>query len=37
VSIGYEFHDAETVSLYLEESLTFHAHTAEAAVALRYP
>jgi uncharacterized linocin/CFP29 family protein len=37
VSIGYESHDAHTVSLYLEESLTFHAHTAEAAVALRYP
>lgn len=37
VSIGYETHDADRVSLYLEESLTFHAHTAEAAVALRYP
>ena len=37
VSIGYDSHDAERVSLYLEESLTFHAHTPEAAVALRYP
>jgi len=37
VSIGYESHDAQQVSLYLEESFTFHAHTPEAAVALRYP
>jgi uncharacterized linocin/CFP29 family protein len=37
VSIGYESHDAESVALYLEESLTFHSHSPEAAVALRYP
>ena len=29
--------DAEDVELYLEESFTFHAHSPEAAVALRYP
>ncbi|TNC24168.1 family 1 encapsulin nanocompartment shell protein [Amycolatopsis alkalitolerans] len=32
-SIGYLSHDAETVQLYLEESLTFLVNTAEAAVA----
>lgn len=37
LSIGYESHDATSVSLYLEESLTFHAHSPEAAIALRYP
>jgi uncharacterized linocin/CFP29 family protein len=37
LSIGYESHDATSVSLFLEESLTFHAHSPEAAVALRYP
>jgi uncharacterized linocin/CFP29 family protein len=37
VSIGYEHHDADVVDLYLEESLTFHAHSPEAAVALEYP
>jgi uncharacterized linocin/CFP29 family protein len=37
VAIGYDSHDAENVLLYLEESLTFHAHSPEAAVALRYP
>jgi uncharacterized linocin/CFP29 family protein len=37
VAIGYESHDAESVALYLEESLTFHSHSPEAAVALRYP
>ncbi len=37
LSIGYENHDAGSVSLYLEESLTFHAHSPEAAVPLRYP
>ncbi len=35
-SIGFKSADAETVSLYIEESLTFHVHSAEAAVALRY-
>lgn len=34
-SIGYEAHDAETVTLYLQESFGFHAATPEAAVALR--
>ncbi|HET9172208.1 MAG TPA: family 1 encapsulin nanocompartment shell protein [Actinospica sp.] len=34
VSIGYLTHDAETVRLYFQESLTFIAQTAEAAVAL---
>lgn len=37
LSIGYESHDATGVTLYLEESLTFHAHSPEAAVRLRYP
>ena len=34
VSIGYLSHDAETVQLYLDETLTFLCYTAEAAVAL---
>ncbi|ONM48379.1 family 1 encapsulin nanocompartment shell protein [Nocardia donostiensis] len=34
LSIGYLRHDAETVELYFQQSLTFHAYTAEAAVAL---
>jgi uncharacterized linocin/CFP29 family protein len=34
VSIGYLDHDAETVRLYFEESLTFIPQTSEAAVAL---
>jgi uncharacterized linocin/CFP29 family protein len=34
VSIGYDRHDAETGSLYLQESFSFHVATAEAAVAL---
>ena len=34
VSIGYLSHDAETVRLYLEETLTFLCYTAEASVAL---
>jgi uncharacterized linocin/CFP29 family protein len=34
VSIGYLDHDAESVRLYFQESLTFLAQTAEAAVAL---
>ena len=33
VSIGYSSHDATSVELYVEESLTFLVHTAEAAVA----
>jgi uncharacterized linocin/CFP29 family protein len=36
-SIGFASHDAGGVSLYLQESLTFRVHTAEAAVALVYP
>ncbi|MFC4032266.1 family 1 encapsulin nanocompartment shell protein [Streptomyces polygonati] len=35
VSIGYLGHDADTVELYFQESLTFLVHTAEAAVALQ--
>jgi uncharacterized linocin/CFP29 family protein len=34
LSIGYRSHDADVVSLYLEESFSFHVATAEAAVAL---
>ncbi|MGY4648334.1 family 1 encapsulin nanocompartment shell protein [Mycobacterium sp. URHB0021] len=34
VSIGYLSHDAETVQLYLEETMTFLCYTAEASVAL---
>ncbi|GAA5043843.1 family 1 encapsulin nanocompartment shell protein [Nocardia callitridis] len=34
LSIGYLSHDAETVQLYFQQSLTFLAYTAEAAVAL---
>ncbi|QVI23225.1 bacteriocin family protein [Nocardia tengchongensis] len=34
LSIGYLAHDAETVQLYFQESLTFLVYTAEAAVAL---
>lgn len=36
VSIGYTSHDATSVSLYLEESLTFRVNTPEAAIALVY-
>jgi uncharacterized linocin/CFP29 family protein len=36
LSIGYLSHDAERVTLYFEESLTFSNDTPEAAVALRY-
>jgi len=36
VSIAYVDHDAESVRLRLEETLTFRALTPEAAVALRY-
>jgi uncharacterized linocin/CFP29 family protein len=34
LSLGYVSHDAEVVSLYLQESFSFHVATAEAAVAL---
>ena len=34
VSIGYLSHDADTVALYLEETMTFLCYTAEASVAL---
>ncbi len=34
VSIGYLTHEAETVHLYMEETLTFLCYTAEASVAL---
>jgi uncharacterized linocin/CFP29 family protein len=34
LSIGYESHDAESVHLYLEESISFRVATPEAAVAL---
>ena len=38
VSIGYLSHDADTVQLYLQETLTFLCYTAEASVALTpYP
>jgi uncharacterized linocin/CFP29 family protein len=36
-SIGFAQVEREAVELYLEESITFHAHSPEAAVALRYP
>ena len=36
LSIGYLSHTAETVTLYLEESLTFRLLSPEAAVALTY-
>jgi uncharacterized linocin/CFP29 family protein len=35
-SIGYSSHDAEGVTLYLEESVTFRAISPEAAIALVY-
>lgn len=34
VSIGYLSHDAQSIQLYLEETLTFLCYTAEASVAL---
>jgi uncharacterized linocin/CFP29 family protein len=34
VAIGYDRHDAQTVTLYLQESFSFHVATPEAAVAL---
>ncbi len=36
LSIGYQGHDATSVQLYLEESLTFQINTPEAAVHLAY-
>lgn len=35
-AIGFEAADRDTVDLYIEESLTFHVHSPEAAVPLRY-
>jgi uncharacterized linocin/CFP29 family protein len=35
-SIGYLDHDADSVRLYLEESMTFHALSPEAGIALTY-
>jgi uncharacterized linocin/CFP29 family protein len=37
LSIGYLSHDEATVALYLQESMTFLAYTAEAAVAVAVP
>jgi uncharacterized linocin/CFP29 family protein len=37
LSIGYLSHDADTVQLYFQESLTFLVYTAEASVALGTP
>ena len=34
LSVGYESHDAEAVSLYIEESFSFRVLTPEAAVAI---
>ncbi|MBV8787983.1 MAG: encapsulin [Mycobacterium sp.] len=34
VAIGYSSHDAETVQLYLQETMTFLCYTAEASVCL---
>ena len=34
LSVGYDYHDADNVYLYLEESFTFRAITPEAAVVL---
>jgi uncharacterized linocin/CFP29 family protein len=34
VAIGYDSHDADTVNLYMQETLTFLVYTAEASVAL---
>ncbi|GAB3396398.1 family 1 encapsulin nanocompartment shell protein [Humibacter soli] len=34
LSIGYASHDAQNVSLYLEESLSFRVNTPEAAIAI---
>jgi uncharacterized linocin/CFP29 family protein len=35
-SIGYTHHDAHTVDLFVEESMTFRAHAPEAAVVLAH-
>jgi uncharacterized linocin/CFP29 family protein len=35
ISVGYEAHDLDTVTLYLEESYSFRVLTPEAAVAIR--
>jgi uncharacterized linocin/CFP29 family protein len=35
-SVGYLEHDADRVRLYLEESITFRAHSPEAGIALVY-
>lgn len=37
LSVGYESHDTETVSLYIEESYSFRVLTPEAAVAITPP
>jgi uncharacterized linocin/CFP29 family protein len=37
LSVGYESHDTETVSLYIEESYSFRVLTPEAAVAIAPP
>jgi uncharacterized linocin/CFP29 family protein len=37
LSVGYESHDSETVSLYIEESYSFRVLTPEAAVAIAPP
>jgi uncharacterized linocin/CFP29 family protein len=37
LSVGYESHDAESVSLYIEESYSFRVLTPEAAVAIAPP
>ncbi len=37
LSVGYESHDAENVSLYIEESYSFRVLTPEAAVAIVAP
>jgi uncharacterized linocin/CFP29 family protein len=37
VAVGFSSADGETVELFMEESFTFHAHSPEAAVPMRYP
>jgi uncharacterized linocin/CFP29 family protein len=37
LSVGYESHDTESVSLYIEESFSFRVLTPEAAVAITAP
>ncbi|GAA3433795.1 family 1 encapsulin nanocompartment shell protein [Kutzneria kofuensis] len=36
LSIGYLSHDAESIQLYFQESLTFQVHTGEAGIALQH-